>query len=127
MTIKLEEHPEFKKNKNFYQAAKDLYQGDQDTLKQSKYLLLHELEKYKQGTKIRNVREERSAYTNFIEPIVSMWVSLFFKKKPTLDEATSDMLGNLINDIDGEGTNLFAFIQKKLLPSSLIYGFPILE
>jgi hypothetical protein len=37
------------------------------------------------------------------------------------------MLGNLINDIDGEGTNLFAFIQKKLLPSSLIYGFPILR
>lgn len=125
--IKLYEHPDFEDKKEFYQAAKDLYEGNQKTLKQSKYLLLHELEKYKEGTKIRQVREERSAYTNFIEPILSMWVSLFFKKKPTLDKESMDMLGDLINDIDGEGTNLFAFVQKHLLPSSLLYGFPILR
>lgn len=125
--IKLYTHPEYDTNQKFYKTAHDLYEGNQDVLKRGEYLFYHELEKKPQGKLIREVREQRSAYTNFIEPVVSMWVSYFFKKKPTLGDKTLEMLGDGFDNIDGEGTSLYAFIQKKLLPYGLLYGFPILR
>lgn len=125
--VQLFEHPEYKEKRDFYESAEETYEGDQECLKDSKYLWLHELETKIEGSNIRKIREQRSAYTNFIEPIVSNWTSMFFKKEPTIDEATKTFLKDFENDIDGEGNSLNSFIQNKLLISALVSGTPIVR
>ena len=125
--VQLFEHPEYKEKRDFYESAEETYEGDQECLKDSKYLWLHELETKIEGSNIRKSREQRSAYTNFIEPIVSNWTSMFFKKEPTIDEATKTFLKDFENDIDGEGNSLNSFIQNKLLISALVSGTPIIR
>jgi len=125
--VQLFEHPEYKEKRDFYESAEDTYEGDQECLKDPKYLWLHELETRKEGANIRKIRQQRSAYTNFIEPIVSNWTSMFFKKEPTMDEATKAFLKEFENDIDGEGNSLNSFIQNKLLISALVSGTPIIR
>lgn len=125
--VQLFEHPEYKEKRDFYESAEETYEGDQECLKDSKYLWLHELETKIEGSNIRKIREQRSAYTNFIEPIVSNWTSMFFKKEPTIDEATKTFLKDFENDIDGEGNSLNSFIQNKLLISALVSGTPIIR
>lgn len=122
--IELHIHPDFQDNKDAYILYRDLYDGKDSTLKKSKYLWLHELETTPKGAKIRQIREQRSSYTNFIEPIVSIWTSLFFKKEPTIDEDVKTLLGDEINDIDGRGNSLFTFIRSSILQDALIYGRP---
>lgn len=125
--IKLYNHPTFKKDAKDFQVYRDLYEGDQHVMKDKKYLWLHELERKPEGRNIRTIREQRSAYTNFIEPIVSIWTSLFFRKEPTVDQETEAMLGDYLYDIDGKGTSLFAFIRDEILRTVLLYGRPLLK
>ena len=125
--IKLYNNPEFDENIEFYQMADAVYGGEQKTLKDAKYLWMHELETKADGQLIRQKREERSTYTNFIEPVISLWISHFFQKEPTLDDASKTLLGDLEKNIDGEGNSLNSFIQKKLLSNALVYGTPIVR
>lgn len=126
--MKLYNHPEYDAKLEKYIEARDLYQGEQKILKSQKYLWPHELELQSQGQGIRAIREQRSAYTNFVEPIISLWTSLFFKKDPILeDEATIRVLGEDLENIDGKGASLNTFIQDKILINSMLYGMPIIQ
>lgn len=125
--IKLYINPSFKKDAERFEVYHDLYHGDQAVMKKNKYLWLHELETKPEGAGIRRIREQRSAYTNFIEPIISIWTSLFFRKEPTVDAETEAMLGDYIDNIDGKGSSLFTFIRDEILKSVLLYGRPLLK
>jgi hypothetical protein len=129
MSIKLYKNPEYDKKIKFYEMAEEMYEGDQECLKSSKYLWLHELERKPEGAGLRLLRETRSSYTNFVEPFISIWSSLFFKKDPVIGEETRTLLEeqDLINNIDGEGTSFFSFVQNKILLNALLYGTPIVR
>jgi hypothetical protein len=119
--------PEYIKNEPLYTQWKDLYEGDQQTLRDSKYLFLHELETLEQGIKIRSIREQRTHYTNFIEPLIGIWTGLFFKDEPIIPDDVKAMLGDEIDDIDGEGNSLVAFMRDNVARNYFIYGNPIIR
>ena len=77
--VQLYTHPEYKRAVNDYVLWRDLYEGDHATLVK-KYLWYHGLEKKADDTasELRRAREERTRYLNFIEIMVSLWISIFF-------------------------------------------------
>lgn len=125
--MKLYEHPEFKENKDDYETWHELYEGDQNALKSSKYLWLHELETKPNGSRIRLVREQRSSYTNWAEVLVSVWTSILMRKDPLIPDDVKNLLGDLMEDVDGEGTSLTSFIRDKIVANTFIYGKPIVK
>jgi len=125
--IKLSFHPDYVEKREKFVTYRDMYDGDQQTLKRSEYLWMHELERQVDGHGIRSIREQRSSYTNFIEPIISIWTSLFFRKDPEIPPEVETMLGDAMNNIDGKGTSLITFIKDEILTNALLYGRPILR
>lgn len=139
--IEFFEHPEYSEHKSDWTLYEILYEGDQDCLKSSQYLWPHELEAtdiatptgapdrptldLKPGTRIRLIREQRSTYTNEIEPVISRWQSVFFKKDPDTSEV-EELFGENVNDVTGEGESLNTFIKQSVLANRLIYGRPII-
>lgn len=121
--VQLYTHPEYKRMVPHYEMWRDLYEGDHSTLVK-KYLWYHGLEKKADddATQLRRAREERTRYLNFIEIMVSLWTSIFFKEDPIADKATLAMLGDDINNVDGYGTSLNTFVKNHVLRSVLIYG-----
>ena len=125
--MKLYEHPEYEEIKEDYELWHELYEGDQNELKQSKYLWLHELETKPAGAGIRKLREQRSSYTNWAEVLVSLWTSILMRKDPIIPQEVMTLLGDLINDVDGEGTSLTSFIRDQIVANTFIYGKPIVK
>jgi len=125
--MKLFEHPEFKEIKEDYELWHELYEGDQKELKKSKYLWLHELETKPAGAGIRKLREQRSSYTNWAEVLVSLWTSILMRKDPIIPQEVMTLLGDLIDDVDGEGTSLVSFIRDQIVANTFIYGKPIVK
>jgi hypothetical protein len=119
-------NPEFKELRPYFEMYRDLFIGDQATLKSPDYLWPHEIEKTPAGAVVRKIREQRSSYTNHIETLVSQWTSLLFKSDPIIPPEVSDLLGDSIENIDGKGTSLISFLRNSLVPNSLVFGRPIL-
>lgn len=137
--ITFHEHPDFTLNRPKWRQYRDLYDGDHRTLTQPEYLWPHELESSTQpaktdpssgavlqtvGEKLRGLRALRSRYLNLFEPAVSTFVSLAFPEAPKPDKQVEDMLGEEINDIDGEGNSLENFIKSKLAVAYFRDGRP---
>jgi hypothetical protein len=128
MAIKFHEHPEYTENQESLETYRDLYEGDHRKLISPKYLWPHELEFSNQaastdpstgtsetvGQKIRRIRALRSRYFNLFEPVISTWISMSLSKPIRLDEETSRMLGEDVNNIDGKGSSLQNFIMNDL-------------
>lgn len=127
MSIKLYYNDHYTKNKDKYKESYTLYEGDQKELKTIEYLWPHELELTKEGNGIRVIREQRSAYTNFIEPIISYWTSLFLEKEPFIDDETKSILEDELKNIDGKGKSLNSFLQDDFLVKAMLTGMPILQ
>lgn len=125
--MKLYEHPEYEEIKEDYELWHELYEGDQKELKKSKYLWLHELETKPAGAGIRKLREQRSSYTNWAEVLVSLWTSILMRKDPIIPDEVMTLLGDLIDDVDGEGTSLVSFIRDQIVAHTFIYGKPIVK
>ena len=125
--MKLYENPEFTAIKEDYEMWHTLYEGNQTELKKSKYLWLHELEQKKAGEKIRLLREQRSSYTNWAEVLVSLWTSILMRKDPIIPDEVMNLMGDLIDDVDGEGTSLVSFIRDQIVSNTFIYGKPIVR
>jgi hypothetical protein len=126
MATPLYYNPEYDVIRPKWEMYRDMYEGDQVTLKKPHYLWYHELEKTQHGKLIRQIREQRSAYTNHIETLISQWTSLIFRKDPIVPADVSELLGEALQDIDGSGTSFESFIRNKLVRNSLLYGRPIL-
>lgn len=130
-SIKFHCHPEYENNEDAWETYRDLFEGNHKTLISQKYLWAHELEFSNQqaavdpmtqtsetvGNKIRRIRALRSRYFNLFEPVVSTWISMALSKPIKVDAETAEMLGEDINDIDGDGTSLENFIMGELAVS----------
>lgn len=124
---KLYVHPCYNALQRKWRTYWDLYDGDHDTLV-SLYLWKHVVETTTKGAKLRGIREERTQYTNFVEPCISAWTSLLFKEDPNVeglkkeDVFTDEELAN----IDGTGKSLVQFIKEDVVRNYFLYGKPLI-
>lgn len=121
------ENPSFAESKESLIVYQDLYEGNAATLRKPKYLYEHELETTADGCRIRKIREARTHYTNLIEPLVSIWTSLFLSEDPEIDKQTEELFQDNIKNVDGESTSLISFIRDHVIRNYLIYGRPIIK
>lgn len=124
-TIRLYQHPYYTLMRDRWTLYKDLYEGYHEKLVESQYLWMHGLEKKdddEQAQALRAAREQRTRYLNLMEIMVSLWTSIFFRNKPTPDDALAAMLKEEIDNIDGQGTSLYSFVKDDVLKSILLYG-----
>ena len=123
----LYEHPLYKGLAVKWQVYHDLYEGDHNVLTGQAYLWPHELETglTEDALRIRRIREVRSQYLNLVEPVISRYVSLFFRDEPTYDESVKTLFGDAFYDVNGEGQSLTTFIKEEVLEALLLYGRPI--
>lgn len=121
------EHPYYRERSPFFRLYRDLYEGVHATLISPTYLFLHELEDgdTEAAKKLRRIRAQRTRYTNMMEPLVSRYVSLFFKEEPELDDATKSLFGDGITDVTGTGKSFSNFIKEDIAINSILYGRPI--
>lgn len=123
-------HPEYRQNQEDWILARDLYEGDHNTLV-SKYLWYHAIEQIAndpQSSKLRTLREQRTRYLNISEILISIWQSIFFREpvrpnkefKALLDEHDGE------ENIDGKGTSLDSFAKNHVLVSALNFGKTII-
>lgn len=112
----------------FYRLYRDLYEGIHATLVDPEYLWVHDLEaKNHQASKdLRRRREQRTRYRNLIEPIVSRYISIFFKKEPQPDDKVKKLFGDGINDVTGTGKSLVTFLKEDVTGAALVSGRPII-
>lgn len=125
--IKLFTNPDYDYNKDDFKAFEILHKGDQEQLKAQEYLWPHELELKPAGKQIRALREQRSAYTNWAEVLVSIWTSVAFRKDPIIPNEVSALLGDAIENIDGNGTGLISFIRDEIVKNLFVFGRPIIK
>lgn len=125
--LRFYKHPEYVFRRPNYKLYKDLYEGRHDVLIAPEYLWLHELEteNHPEAATKRSVREQRSQYANLIEPIVSRWVGLLFKKDPDVS-GVEDLFGEEINDVDGTGKSLVSWIREEVTVPLLLFGRPFI-
>jgi len=122
MAITLYKHPEYEANYDQWVMFRDLFQGDHDTLVSPIYLWKHVLEDNDTpiAARIRGLRQLRSRYQNTIEPVISRYLSLFFKEKLVVDSETQKLIANF--DYTGRGHSIDAFFQNEVLEKYLVYG-----
>lgn len=121
--VQLYRHPQYLQMQARWEMWRDLYDGDHDTICQ-KYLWYHALERKSDtdAAELRAARVQRTRYLNFLELIISIWGSIFFRNEPKPDQATADMLGEYSDDIDGQGSSLYSFVKDRVLLNYLLYG-----
>lgn len=121
-------HPDYEARADEWITARDLYEGKHSVLRSPRYLWPHELETMQSpdAARIRAIREMRSRYLNLIEPVVSRYVSLFFKEEPVISPEVADMFGAEINDVTGTGKSLVSFLKDEVAEALLLYGRPII-
>lgn len=127
--MKLFTHPDYPEKAKKWQVLRDLYDGDHAVLRRPEYLWAHELELSgnESAAKIRGVREQRSQYVNFIEPVLSRLISLFFRDEPTIDEEVRKLFGDDISDVTGKGGSLSSWLKNQVVPDVLLYGRAIIS
>lgn len=120
--VKLFLNPQYQKLQPSMLLHELLYKGDQEALKDPCYLWPHELETKREGEPIRKLREMRTHYSNYIEPLVTIWQGLFFRKEPEISDEVRALLGPAVDDIDGKGTSFLNFIKNEVFPSYIVHG-----
>lgn len=123
MSTPLFEHPEYTDNYMSWMMYHDLYQGEHSTITMPIYLWKHVLEDNdtQAAAKIRSLRQLRTRYLNTIEPVLSRYISIFFKEKLILSDTISELLTEK-TDITGQGHSVHAFFADKVLLTYLLYG-----
>jgi hypothetical protein len=121
------EHPEYAAKKWDWKMYQDLFEGDHDVIVANEaYFWRHPIENHpEQGKVIRAIRAQLSRYLNLTEPAVSVWSGIFFKEDPKIDEVT-DLFGDNVNDVDGDGTDLITFIKEEIFVPFVRDGRPII-
>jgi hypothetical protein len=131
------ENPEYVAKYPDWVKYRDLFEGKHHVLAQStNYLWPHELEfstrrvseheNLTVGEKLRSLRARRSRYLNMMEPVVSTYIGLLFNGGISFDKEVQSLLGDDINDIDGQGTSFENFIKDSVSKSYFLYGQPII-
>ena len=116
------EHPDYIDHRDLWVSYRDTLQGDPRVMRQVPYLIKHDLETKKDGAKLWQARQTRTAYTNFIEPIVGIWKNIMLSKPPNTEEIEPLMPEEEIENVDGNGASLQSFISKTV-ETLLTYGW----
>lgn len=126
--IEFYEHPDFQELIEKWDTYYDLYLGHKETLSKAKYLPTHELENAARegGARLRTFRVENTHYTKLINSFISIWTGLYFRKKGQLNEDAIKLLGDNVDNIDGEGSSIFSFLREKIFFYDYMYGRPII-
>lgn len=119
--IELYEHPEYKAQEADWKLFQALYDGKHGELTQEDYLWPTELE-LKPGNNLRKIKQQRSRYTNFFEPVESTWVNICLSDKIDIPEDVKAIFKDYFEDVDGEGHNIETFIREKLAPHYFRFG-----
>lgn len=138
-TVNFYEHPQYCKQREKWETYRDLFESDHEVLIAPKYLWPYELESSQEpasgvnpitgstwtiGQKLRLLRTRRSRNLNLFEPIISNWISMAFSKSMLIPPSVTQMFGEEINDVDGEGTSLENFIKNKIALAYFRDGTP---
>lgn len=116
-------HPDYDSLVKVWRVAKDLYEGDHDTLVGPNYLWRTEVELGKlDGQRILDIRCQRTRYLNLSEVLTSLWKSIFFKQDPIYSNRVKKELALELKDVTGKGTSLTTYLKDFLLTDMLIYG-----
>lgn len=127
-SVKLYWNPEYYWNRKNWIVWSDLYEGDHDKLVSTEYLWPHAIElkaNDNDSRQLRRSREIRTRYLNLIEILISIWTSYFFRKSPDFG-AVKDLLGNRIDNIDGQNTRFASLMKDQSLRDYLLYGKTVL-
>lgn len=116
-------HPIYSAELTQLQESHDLYAGNQDTMREEKYLTPYGLETDTQGTKNLAQRKKRTFYTNYYKALAKLNVAYIFCVEPNLSEFVGE--GKLFTEeeaknIDGRKTSLLDFI-KRIATYSILY------
>jgi len=127
--VELFNNPKYNELLEDWKKYRDILEGKKSTMTQPKYLYLHEMENLAEGcdsrlqeiaTRIRNNREERTEYINYIKMIVNRLVSLILKGGFDTDEV-DEIMGEALNNIDGFNSTIDEY-SRKLVEDILVYG-----
>lgn len=114
-------HPEFQANQAAWQAYQDFYEGNDGTMR-SKYLNRFAIEdKSQDGEAAWLQRQQRTFYVNFCEPILSIWVSMLFKRCPDYEAVNDVFTEDERDNVDGNGYSADQFFKRFAL-EYLKYG-----
>ena len=114
-------HPEYTAMQKTWQRYRDFYEGI-DGVMRSSYLNRFAIEdKSLDGQAAWEQRQLRTFYVNFCEPILSIWISMLFKKCPDFSKVTDVITEDEQDNIDGNGTSLEVFLKQFAL-EYLKYG-----
>jgi len=117
------QHPDYAALLKVWKVAKDLYDGDHDTLVGADYLWRTENESSKlDGQRILGIRCQRTRYLNLSEVLVSLWKSIFFKQDPIYSARVQQDLEQELKDVTGTGMSLTTYLKDSLLRDMLLYG-----
>lgn len=109
--IKFYLHPEFKTELPAWTRYMDFYDGNNQNIK--KYLHRFALEDNSvDGKRAWEQRLARTYYVNFCEPIISIWISLLFKKPANIAAVRDVFTEEELENIDGNYTPLDLFIRN---------------
>lgn len=128
MTSTFKENKEFQAKRELWNKLKDLSEGDPSIMRSSEYLIPHELEEGKnvKSEKLREIRQKRSIYTNYLEPFTRRFVNLIFKNAIDFSLAKDVIFTGASEsdfyDIDGFGNNLETFIKEQIAYNYILYG-----
>lgn len=114
-------HPDYKSSRPKWIITQDLYLGDQDTLKSETYLPKFVTETTANGAKAFEQRQKRTFYSNLVQPIVEIIVSMLLKSEPNYSEIDKIITPEERENIDGWGTSFTDFVNDFLI-NSLLYG-----
>lgn len=106
------------------QVYQDLYDGDHAVLTNSEYLTRHFLEEKSEGAQLLNRRIKITRYRNYLEPIVSAFVAMAFKKGIDTSQVSDLFTDEILANIDGQNTSLENFIKNKVARDYFLLGTP---
>ncbi len=121
MANKFYSHADYITHKDLWETIEDLLKGEHACLTSPKYLWVHPIEDAarqcdavdrKNAELDRALREQRTQYVNYIKMVSQRFVSLIMKGGLAVDEKTASMLGDLQENMDGQGNSLEEMAKK---------------
>lgn len=124
MAVTFYHHPEYTRNAPLWKIYNDLYEGDQGLLRSPEYLPAYTVESMggDRGKQAYAGRQSRTFYTNFCEPIISLWIAKWFSRPINWGRAEEILTEEEMEDIDGKGSSLEQFIKGHITRNYLLFG-----
>jgi hypothetical protein len=121
--VEFHKNPEYEVNQDDWIKYHDLYEGKHEVLIQPQYLWYHEFENSKVGGKeLREVRANRTRYTNLIKPFINRFTSMVYRQHLDIAEIEKALGKDVIENIDGKTTDLESFLRNCMAKDHFLFG-----